>query len=392
MTNSHIVKFRAVDRPLNEKQLEFMKRQSSRAEFSRWSFEVEYNYSSFRGDINAMLQNGYDIFLQVSNYDGRDVRIRMPNGFPFPKKVWSKYLNADGVEWIPDKKGNGGVLAISPTIEDADWLDSDGEEYLDSLAKLREMLVAGDIRGLYFVWLCGAISENDDPEELKEPPVPHGMDEFPIEVAELLFLFEQDPLLVTAAGSGIPKFDARKSEAEQVSEWVASLTDERKVSIIERLLKEDPVVVKADLMSEIRSSQKAMVWPLKAPTRTLADLMEQCEILQTIEDEKNKRARAAEAKRTAEKAEKERQKRIAEIKANPRRWLEKATELVNLRGRESYYKAAEIVAEVREAVGTEEGREMACTYAAQLVKDNPTLSVLKSAMRKKGLVALPPRG
>lgn len=386
MSDSHIVRFRAIDRPLNEKQLKFMKRQSSRADISEWTFDAEYN-SSFRGDVDAMLQNGYDIFLQMSDYEGRNVRIRLPNGLPFPAQLLAKYLDADGVKWIQDNEGKGGVLSLSPMLENVYWLESDGEEYLDALAKLREMLLAGDLRGLYFVWLCGAISENDDPEESKEPPVPHGMGEFPSDVAELLSLFEHDPLLVSAAGIGIPKFEARKSDAGQIGEWVASLTDQRKVAIIERLLGEDPSVVKAELMAEIRDTQKGIVWPTESPTRTLADLLEQCEVLLTIEDEKNKKAKAAEAKRAAEKAEKERQKRIAEIKADPRSWLEKAAELVSLRGRESYYEAAEIVADVREAVGGEKGREMASTFAAELVKNNPTLSVLKSAMRKKGLVA-----
>lgn len=57
------------------------------------------------------------------------------------------------------------------------------------------------------------------------------------------------------------------------------------------------------------------------------------------------------------------------------------------RGRESYLEAAEILADVREAVGGEEGHKMACTYAAQLVKKNPSLGILKLAIRKKGLTS-----
>jgi hypothetical protein len=164
------------------------------------------------------------------------------------------------------------------------------------------------------------------------------------------------------------------------------LSDERKSAIIERLLGEDPVVVKAEMMAEIRDSQKAIAWPVESPTRTLADLLDKCEVLRSIEIEKQKKAEAIEAKRAAAKAEKERQKRIAKIKADPQSWLGKATELVNARGRESYYEAAKILTDVREAIRGEEGRNVACTHAAQLVKSNPTLSVLKSAMRKKGLV------
>ena len=51
MSEYQYVIFQAVDGPLNDKQLEFAQRQSSRAEVSRWSLSVEYQYSSFRGDI-----------------------------------------------------------------------------------------------------------------------------------------------------------------------------------------------------------------------------------------------------------------------------------------------------------------------------------------------------
>jgi hypothetical protein len=58
-----------------------MDRQSSRAEFTKWDFEVEYHYSSFRGDVDGMLRNGYDVFLTYSNYGNREIRMRLPSGF-----------------------------------------------------------------------------------------------------------------------------------------------------------------------------------------------------------------------------------------------------------------------------------------------------------------------
>ncbi len=90
MSEYQVVKFRAIDRPLSDKQLEFMERQSSRAEFTKWEFKVEYHYSSFRGDVDGMLRNGYDVFLTYSNYGCREIRMRLPNGLPFAKRVWAR--------------------------------------------------------------------------------------------------------------------------------------------------------------------------------------------------------------------------------------------------------------------------------------------------------------
>ena len=103
MSEHQIVKFRAIDRPLTTKQLEFMERQSSRAEFSEWAYEVEYHYSEFRGNVDAMLQNGYDIFLNYANYGVREIRLRLAHGLPFPEALWSKYIGDEGLTWTPDK-------------------------------------------------------------------------------------------------------------------------------------------------------------------------------------------------------------------------------------------------------------------------------------------------
>lgn len=49
---------------------------------------------------------------------------------------------------------------------------------------------------------------------------------------------------------------------------------------------------------------------MEAPTRTLANLLTQCDVLVDIEIEKRKNKEAAEAKLAAEIAEKERQERL----------------------------------------------------------------------------------
>ena len=82
MSEYQIVKFLAVDQPLPDKQLQFMNRQSSRAEFTKWEFEVEYHFGSFRGDVDGRLRSGYDIFISYSNFDCREIRMRLPDELP----------------------------------------------------------------------------------------------------------------------------------------------------------------------------------------------------------------------------------------------------------------------------------------------------------------------
>jgi hypothetical protein len=386
MSDIQIVKFRAIDRPLTDEQLAFMERQSSRAEFTKWEFKVEYHYSSFRGDVDGMLRNGYDIFLTYSNYGCREIRMRLPGGLPFAKNVWSKYISAEGLTWSADKSGKAGILTLAPYLEEAYDPVWEFDDYLDATAKLREILIAGDLRALYVLWLCNAMSSSDDDEAVMEPPIPHGLANLPDEAADLLAFFEADPLLVDAAAIGIPAFNAQGSQGDAVNTWLTKLADARRDEIIQRLLSEDPVAVKAELLSAIRDSQQTPSWPVEPPTRTVAQLLQLCESLRQKEDEKEKKQAAAKAKREADKAEKQRQARMVEMQSTPESWLKKASKLVEDRGTDNYREAASILADLRDAVGGEQGIKIARKHAAHLAQKYPTLNVLKSSLRKKELL------
>ena len=113
MSEYQYVVFQAVDGPLNDKQLEFAQRQSTRAEVSRWSLSVEYHYSSFRGDVEGLLRRGYDVYLQYTNYGCREIKLRLPGGMPFAKSVWSKYVDGEQLNFKGDAKGCGGISSVS---------------------------------------------------------------------------------------------------------------------------------------------------------------------------------------------------------------------------------------------------------------------------------------
>lgn len=62
--------------------------------------------------------------------------------------------------------------------------------------------------------------------------------------------------------------------------------------------------------SDLICLRRGELWAMEAPTRTLANLLTQCDVLVDIEIEKRKNKEAAEAKLAAEIAEKERQERL----------------------------------------------------------------------------------
>lgn len=185
---------------------------------------------------------------------------------------------------------------------------------------------------------------------------------------------------------GTPAFNAHGSQGDAVNAWLTKLADARRDEIIQRMLSEDPVALKAELLSEIRDSQQTPSWPVEPPTRTMAQLLKMCELLRQREDEKEKKQAAAKAKREAVKAEKQRQARMIEMQSAPDSWLKKASKLVEERGTDNYREAASILADLRDAVGGEQGTKIARTHAAHLAQKFPTLNVLKSSLRKKDLL------
>ncbi len=92
------------------------------------------------------------------------------------------------------------------------------------------------------------------------------------------------------------------------------------------------------------------------------------------------------ARREAAKQERKRQDRMKEMVKEPKKSLRVATEHVDARGTANYRAAADVLADLREAIGGAEGETITHRHAARLVKQHPTLTHLKSSLRKRGLL------
>lgn len=387
MSEYQYVVFRAVDGPLTDEQLAFAEAQSSRADVSRWSMSVEYHYSSFRGDVDGLLRRGYDVYLQHSNYGEREIKLRLPAGMPFAKSAWSKYVDGERLIWKKDAKSSGGIITVRPFHEAGDhdeiW---DTEEYLDAAIRIRERLISGDLRALYLLWLCAAYDSNTDPEEIIEPPVPHGIADSNSFGGDLLLFFGLHPLLLVAAANGVASAPAVISANEHVSDWVKSLNDKQAKEALIQLLNGETASEKMRLLAEARDSQIPDGWPTSNMKRTFHELLEACDTLLVEEQAKESRKELAKAKREAAKHQRQRENRMKKMVDDPDKWLREADRLVDARGSNNYQAAAEILHDLCEAIGGEKGTKIARVHAAHLVKKHPTLTRLKGSLRKQGLV------
>src|SRR5260370_42085891 len=116
MSEYQHVAFRAIDGPVGKENLEYMQRQSSRAEITPWSFDTEYHYGDFRGNALEMLRRGYDLHIRYANFGTRSLFLRFPHGLPNARAA-DPYFGKDSLKFVKDKQGPGGILCIDPYHE-----------------------------------------------------------------------------------------------------------------------------------------------------------------------------------------------------------------------------------------------------------------------------------
>jgi len=383
------IAFQAIDRPLTDAALKFAKKQSTRAEISRWSFRNEYHFGDFRGNVNELLRRGYDVHLHYANFGIRTIALRLPAGLPFPKAVWSKYIGLQALRWQKDRKGTGGILSLQPYFEPGEleeiW-ERDFDEYLDNFVEIRNRLIAGDLRMLYLLWLCATGDREGALPEVVEPPVPGGLAEYVDTFPLAMEFLGCDPLLLVAASEGSSTAPKQPANPDLFADWVKGLSNAKARQLLHRFLSEDSVAVQAETIAAIHQQNRSSDWPTISLNRSLQVLHGRTKEIRDNKNAKSQKKRTAAAKRAAAKKERERKKRMQEMVKEPKAWINKSTKLVDARGTSNYETAAEMLADLREAIGGAKGKQMTRKHVAHLVKTYPTLTRLKSSLRKHGLL------
>src|SRR5690606_23690986 len=119
-------------------------------------------------------------------------------------------------------------------------------------------------------------------------------------------------------------------------------------------------------LAEIRDSRFSNDWPTSDKQRSLDELLRKTAALRAEEEAKQAQKAQAQAKREAAKAERLRAERMREMHKAPDKWLREAERLVDARGTENYKAAADILHDLRQAVGGAEGDKITRCHAAHL--------------------------
>jgi hypothetical protein len=202
----------------------------------------------------------------------------------------------------------------------------------------------------------------------------------------VLEFFGLDPLILVAASEGAPSTSEKQTHEHQFAAWVEGLSDVESKRLLCKFLIEDAAAIKAETTAAIRQTGSSSDWPTASSGRSFQELLVRTETLRAEHDAKEQKKREAAIRREAAEKDRERHDRMKEMVKEPKKWLREAETLVDARGTANYKAAAEMLADLREALGGDEGEKITRKHAAHLAKKHPTLNRLKSSLRKCGLL------
>lgn len=255
MSEYQYYEFRAIDRPLDDQEMDELRDLSTRAEITPTSFTNTYNWGDFKGDPSALMDRYFDAFVYVANWGTHRFMLRIPR--PFLDVDTAQAYCDDEVLSMRVRKEHV-VLEFAFREEGGDD-GTEGEDWMSSLISIRDELMRGDLRALCLGWLAsfpdrGWYGDDVDEDEL-EPPVPPGLAKLSAPQAALAdFLCVDGDLLDAAAAGSAGEAVAPPSQAE-MERWVKSLPAAEKNAYLVRFLAEEgDVRLRAELRKRFREA------------------------------------------------------------------------------------------------------------------------------------------
>lgn len=318
----------ALDRPLNDRQLDEVARLSSHMDtVTPAQAIVTYSWGDFKHDPIDVLAKYFDAFLYVSNWGTTRLAFRFPAQIVDERSI-EPYLSGDDINW--SRHGAHAILEISIDDEDGngEWIEAGG--MLGRIASIRQQIIDGDYRALYLAWLARVSlyrSAGDDfadeLEEMTEPPPPAGLGKLNAPLSTLCALFQIDEQLVKAAAARAT--ETTEPTTADLRAAIKALPRARADEYLLRLLNDEPQLGSA-LRREIMPARKAAT--SDANPRTAGELL----------------AEAAKSKKAAQKrqAEAAQRARIAELEklGNREESVWQAVDKLLQQGKPSLYESA----------------------------------------------------
>ena len=349
MGSYQFYEFQAIDRSLDDRDREKLRKISSRAEITSRSMTNVYNYGDFRGDSLQLMERWFDLHLYIASWGTRRMMIRLPARLADRRQLERFVEEVDEVQFI--QRGQDLIVEIEFDDEGSEnryfdeWEQGDG--WLDALAPLRADLLAGDHRLLYVLWLT-AVENNFLLDDAKEP-LP-GIGPLSSPLRKFAEFFDVDSDLVQAAAASPVRTDAEASFARAMRRAIQSLPDAEKTALLVRLVEGD-VHVGPELRNRIRAAWYTEQARSGVKHRTVAELRKGASAVRQARARKKRE----EQRRKEEEARRAQRARLDELKRRGDRVWDEVEREIESKNAKSYDRAIEILKDLQ-VLAREEGK------------------------------------
>lgn len=317
---------------------------STRAEITSTRFKNDYSWGNFKGDEEGWMDRYFDGFLYAANWGTKTLKLRIRKSLMAPDLLESYCVT----EQFTFRETDAFVIL---TFEDLAEYDTYGyfeeEGQLSSLLGIRNELAYGDYRALYLGWLF-SLQFGLDPEEdgdLREPPVPPGLNELTAPQTMLVEFLGIDSDLFSAAALRSPKLPARREEdGGEIQAWIQSLSADERGEWLGRILDDPGRIAEIRLLIARAPSSPQQV----VTERTVADLFALMEERRAerirLENERKERERILREQQAYE----EREHRLAGLKGREEYLWEKIYHCMEFKKAEAYDEAVQHLLDLQE--------------------------------------------
>ncbi len=236
MSEYQYYEFQALDRRLTEAEMAEVSNLSSRVRPTPTQAVFVYNWGDFRSDPLQVLGRYYDAMLYMANWGTRQLAFRLPKQIVRIDEL-RQYEYAEFIEL--HEQAEHVILDLKYWDEDGGgggWLE--GEGTLSQVVSLRDDILRGDYRALYWVHLKIVLAEAamlEEDEEFFEAPVPPNLSVITRPLEKLIEFYELDPDLVAAAIRNLPQQE-QVQRAPDLAEHIDKLPTEEQRALLVRLL------------------------------------------------------------------------------------------------------------------------------------------------------------
>ena len=343
MSEYQYYEFQAIDRPLEEADQKALRKLSSRARITSASFTNHYNWGDFHGNPRKMMERWFDLHLYLANWGTRRLMIRVPRRFINRSRIKEFVREVDEVELL--ESGEHFIVDIQFDSESSGYgySDEEGDGWLESLAPLRNDVLAGDFRLFYLLWLT-AVKRDFLRDEGKEPLPGIAPLSVPLEAFAEFFQIDRD--LVRAAAESPGNADGRGSFAAASRKLIESIPEDEKAALLLRLVNGDPHVA-ADVRNRIRVAWDTAEGQTQVKRRTVAEIRKRTLAVREEREATEANRREAERLRKAQEAERLRRARVDSVKRRGARVWDEVEREIEYRNASSYDRAVGLLVDLR---------------------------------------------